>query len=1187
MLRHRLSKFSRATLVAMCVLFTGSFMSCTDTFDDYKYDDTDPNWLGASIYDFLKGETGEHTYNNYITIIDSLGYADVLARTGSKTLFVADDAAFEKFYGNNRWGVESVDQLTKAQMKILLYSAMLDNTYLLDMMSSLQGNPPVEGSCLRRATSAEAVDSIPYFTTDMLPKNNAYWDRFRAENGGNGLLLALDGTDPMMVHFLREFMKAKNITALDVNKIFNAAPGTPRSGDEAFIFQNQVLASGIDYGEYSDDTLTIACKNGYVYRMDGVLLPPSNMAQELRERDDTKIFSHLLDRFSAPVYSASLSEEYNYQNNKTENRDSVFTMRYLNKSTNRPLYDVEGPNAVITGSEVEAAGLLSFDPGWNNYIIESGTTADGDMAAMLVPCDSNMYEFFATGTGKFLVDVYAPGADITLKGNDYYGSIIDALDSIPNDKLAPFINNLMLPSFTTSVPSKFGQIYNDGSEIMGVTPDTIKECVVANNGVIYILNNVYGPAEYRSVSAPPLAMENMTIMKAAINNLGYNSYLLAMDAKYSFIVPDNEYFIYYDPVTIESSQPVAYQFFYDNKYRSGSNVPVKLWAKRFQYNPETYEILDSIANYAVEGSSVSETVGGSARNTSFTWSDATTSSPAGFLRNRMTDLLEYLIIVGNVEDGNQYHQSKGYGTIKCVFDASKMDGDVPAADAFTFYGGQQLENGQEIKVLTRYAQDNGVTYCTYSEGSDSLRSGIPTPPTQSVYYKLNPETSLNSEFTEFFRMCEAVCEDAAVDTDTDADAGLDTELGGDTADGSDVEETGDVTLTNLFEMMYPSLEAKALKDSVKRYSVFYGSTSSTAGSNVPRDYAVPFFSTYHYTVYIPTNEAMQEIYDLGMPTWEQLLAELQTSDEGDGEEGTADPNKDKTGKVASYIRAINKFARYHFQDNAVYVDKQDFSMVTGNETSSEARFETAAINDKTGRFFETVVSTGNGSNGKRTIVVRDDMGRTATVLNTDGEEGVTWNIMSRDLLLNCKQGSRGINNSEFGIAIETSSFAVIHQVDKVLLNSGLFGYDGKFCRYANNGELVDTMRVSGRNNGYINLDQNYYLVGSVRDIVVEDAEGNDTYKRVAYLMKPIAGSSDIFNMEEYVLDDNNSKILITNDGYRVAEVVKTNSKGVVISITYKWADKDGKYTYLDADGKEKEYDVPQVRYNNDGSIIAE
>lgn len=1181
MLRHRLSKFSRATLVAMCVLFTGSFMSCTDTFDDYKYDDTDPNWLGASIYDFLKGETGEHTYNNYIAIIDSLGYADVLARTGSKTLFVADDAAFEEFYRNNRWGVKSISDLSKAQMKTLLYSAMLDNTYLLDMMSSLEGNPPVEGSCLRRATSAEAVDSIPYFSSDMLPKNNAYWDRFRAENGGKGLLLALDGTDPMMVHFLREFMKAKNITALDVNTIFNAPEGTPRSGDEAFIYQNQVLASGIDYGEYSDDTLTIACKNGYVYRMDGVLLPPSNMAQELRERTDTRIFSHLLDRFSAPVYSESLSESYNYQNNKTENRDSVFTMRYLNKSTNRPLYDVKGASAVITGDDDARARVLAFDPGWNKYIIESGTSADGDMAAMLIPSDEHIYDFFVSGTGKFLREVYAPNVSVELDndGSNYYEAVIEALDSIPNDKLAPFINNLMLSSFTGAVPSKFGQIYNDGGELMGITPADVKECVVANNGVIYILNNVFGPAEYRSVSAPPLAMQNMTIMKAAINNLGYNSYLLAMDATYSFIVPDNNYFIYYDPVTIESSQPVAYQFFYNNKYRSGTNVSDKLWAKRFPYDPETYELLDSIANYAVEGSTVSETVGGAQRSTAFTWSDATTSSPAGFLRNRMTDLLEYLIIVGDVEDGNKYHQSKGYGTIKCEFNSAITDeSGNPSAEAFTFYGGQQIENGQEIKVLTRYPQDNGVTYCTYSEGTDSLKSGIPTPPTQSVYYKLNPETSKNPEFSEFFKMCEAVCEGVYVDTDTDADAGL-----GDEPTEGDDDEVGDVTLTNLFEMMYPSLEAKTLNDTVKRYSVFYGTTSTTAGSNVPRDYAVPFFSTYHYTVYVPTNEAMKEIYDLGMPTWEQLLAELQTSDEGDGEEGTADPNLDKTGKVASYIRAINKFARYHFQDNSVYVDNKDFSMVTGSETSSEARFETAAINDKTGRFFETVVSTGNGSNGKKTIVVRDDMGHKITVLNTDDEEGVTWNVMSRDLLLNCKQGSRGINNSGYGVAIETSSFAVIHQVDKILLNSALFGYDGKFCRYANNGELVDTMKVSGVSTGYVG---DKYLVGSVRDIVVEDAEGNDTYKRVAYLMKPIAGSSDIFNMEEYVLDANNSKILITNDGYRVAEIVKTNSKGVVISVTYKWADKDGNYTYTDeADGKEKEYDTPQVRYNNDGSII--
>ena len=136
MFKNCLSKFSCA-LIALCALVTGGlFQSCTDVLDDYKYDDKEPSWLGSSIYDFLNDESGDRTYRNYVRIIEDLDLKDVLARTGSKTLFIADDAAFEKFFANNDWGVECYEDLTVAQKKVILYNAMLDNAYLLDMLSS-------------------------------------------------------------------------------------------------------------------------------------------------------------------------------------------------------------------------------------------------------------------------------------------------------------------------------------------------------------------------------------------------------------------------------------------------------------------------------------------------------------------------------------------------------------------------------------------------------------------------------------------------------------------------------------------------------------------------------------------------------------------------------------------------------------------------------------------------------------------------------------------------------------------------------------------------------------------------------------------------------------------------------------------------------------------------------------------
>ena len=99
MFEHRLSKFCRAFLLALSLLLVGGMQqSCKDWLDEYKYDNSEPDWLGASIYAFLQEGTPSHSYRNYVELIDSLGERETLEKTGSKTLFVADDAAFAKFF---------------------------------------------------------------------------------------------------------------------------------------------------------------------------------------------------------------------------------------------------------------------------------------------------------------------------------------------------------------------------------------------------------------------------------------------------------------------------------------------------------------------------------------------------------------------------------------------------------------------------------------------------------------------------------------------------------------------------------------------------------------------------------------------------------------------------------------------------------------------------------------------------------------------------------------------------------------------------------------------------------------------------------------------------------------------------------------------------------------------------------
>ena len=161
-MKNRLIKEGGKWLMAVCLLsMCGLTYSCSD---DYDLPDKKPSWLGASIYDYL---VGQKNYTNTVRLIQDLDYQEVLERTGSKTLFVADDDAFAKFYQNNEWGVKKYEDLTTSMKNLLMGSSMLNNAYLLEMMTNISSGSTIsKNQCLRQPTSAAVTDSIPYFAWD-------------------------------------------------------------------------------------------------------------------------------------------------------------------------------------------------------------------------------------------------------------------------------------------------------------------------------------------------------------------------------------------------------------------------------------------------------------------------------------------------------------------------------------------------------------------------------------------------------------------------------------------------------------------------------------------------------------------------------------------------------------------------------------------------------------------------------------------------------------------------------------------------------------------------------------------------------------------------------------------------------------------------------------------------------------
>ena len=154
------------------------------------------------------------------------------------------------------------------------------------------------------------------------------------------------------------------------------------------------------------------------------------------------------------------------------------------------------------------------------------------------------------------------------------------------------------------------------------------------------------------------------------------------------------------------------------------------------------------------------------------------------------------------------------------------------------------------------------------------------------------------------------------------------------------------------------------------------------------------------------------------------------------------------------VDLLVNFIRYHFQDNAVFVDNPRHALATDRgvvdgerqyDYDYEVAYETSAMDAATGRFGVVVVQSAE-HNDKQTIAVRGDFGEdekkplnecvnVCYVVNDDSAvENVTYNVMTRDI--------------EFaGTSVSTSSYAVVHQIDGCLKYSGIFDAEsGKFVR---------------------------------------------------------------------------------------------------------------------------------------------
>ena len=623
--------------------------SCKEAYD---LDERLPEGYGTTLYSYLS----ENGFNTARALADDLGYADVLQGRGLKTLFLADDDAYARFFANNKWGVRQYSDLSKSQKKLLFYGSMLDQSIqTMNLSNTTSETGVVTGNAMRRNTGISMYDSVPNLKVEDMP-DNPYWAYYRKHRIQSQPMYCMkDATVAPLTFFTEPFLVQNRITNDDVNFLYNKRinrqAGDANVADAVVIEQN------------------LRSANGFVHKVDKVLTPSENMAEVLRTTPELSMWSKFIDRFCVPMY-AGRTATTNFNAEYGVNTDSLFVMRYLSHRTDGSSVrsDAELLMPPMLDSPVEAA--LKYDPGWNAYFTSDYNAASvtvatqKDMAVMLVPDNEALNNYWENGVGKVL--------------KDSYGS----WENVPDRVLVKLLNNNMLNSFVNSVPSKFASITNSTQDPMNITPNDVKNVILTGNCAIYVTQDVFSPTEYVSVSFPALVNSNMSIINWAIEQLQYSPYLNSIDSYYSFFIPTNEaLYNYVDPYSWSKPVKEMWHFYYKANATQESE---RVWAGVYAYDPETGEVGDSIREERGQN-----------------------------VLDRLKDILENHIVVGNIESGREYYQTKNGNTLRVVREGGKVvgvQGSMQSADM----GGHVVTIGEK-DVYDQSEKGNGKSYILKSE----------------------------------------------------------------------------------------------------------------------------------------------------------------------------------------------------------------------------------------------------------------------------------------------------------------------------------------------------------------------------------------------------------------------------------------------------------------------------------------
>jgi len=627
----------------------------------------------------------------------------------------------------------------------------------------------------------------------------------------------------------------------------------------------------------------------------------------------------------------------------------------------------------IFANLMERGGSFSIDPGYAYYSNYRGQQYD--MAAMFVPSDEEMWDFFTNGIGHAILEANHNAINDPEVG-PYMAptskeELLEQLNTIPYATVETIINNHMHASFINSVPSKWEKLtdyeLNPWFEDADIAREQIDTCLFACNGIVYVINRVNLPGDFKSVVAPAFVGNTCKVMKWAIYDKRYmtiyfDAYLKTPRKDITFFLPTDEALgYYYDPISMKSRTPRVIKFLSNN-----SSIPIKLQFYNYYcpYNQDKGDI-----------GTIGMMVPGSAQYTN--------NELLGHLKNI---LLAHTIVSDDTQDihsRNEYYRTLGGDVVKVVRNAN---GEIVGAKG-TF----QLENEHYFEREGLDTEDValGVLECKVVDSYESLSNG-------QTY-------TLNAPLVPTYRSLWSIM----------------------TNDADMIEKIEDAGGETPYSEFYKLCAGDGYPDVIIGCGLVDRNLGKTARNNALKKFAI-FISDYGldynfslliantpFTAFIPTNEAVRQAIAQGLPTWEDISEDFRSHCKSHMNEETGEieytdslQSTEDSIRIANKILTLTNVLKAHFCYDMAIADQEPF----------QREYKSFAMNENMALRKLIVSSPGYGQ-----MMVTDWTGHSFMV--TDNK-----NIFVHDYT--CSRSPFNIQMR--GIFVNSHRPGVVHQINGVL-----------------------------------------------------------------------------------------------------------------------------------------------------------